>query len=222
MVTATHKVQGAGGNLSPAFELITSTVTGSAGSSVTLSVAPQANDIILVYHGAYGTTPTSNWISIPPDCTRITRVTKNWDALYAGQSDIGYKKATGSEGTIISGWGTGGNDYTVRFVAVYRAKDPYTTITPRDVTAGSTQNYSTTIDANLSPLRTISFLGQTATSTDSTSSVNREMDIDYDGNYGPMHWRIAALAQEPTALSVTWTNTYTVVFTGASTYLELS
>ena len=219
----TGKLLGAGGTGAPAFELIAYSNQHDSSTSVTLPIAPQANDIIIVSIGKWAVEPPSSVPSIPAGYTRLARPNAVWDPTVSTCLDMGYKKATGSEGTTIGGFSVGGGQAgTTKFAAVYRAAKPYTTITARDVTSTTAQNFSTTVDANLSSLPTISVVGIQMASNTSTSTINRTMDYDFSRTDGPSVFRMAALAQGSSPLSVAWTSAASIVTAGVSSYLELS
>lgn len=219
----TGKLMGAGGVGRPILlpSYIESAVANS--TSVTLSSPPQAGDIILVSAHDYATSPTTFWVSIPSGYTRITRASRAWHASYATQVDMGYKIATGLEGTTISGFTKIGGGAIASAVAVYRPNFSVSTVTPKDVTSGITGDFtSTTVDASASVAASISFIAMTGAISESHTN-SATMDYEINQKYSNTDIYVAGLAQIPTATDIIMSGlSGGLGFVYTHTYLELT
>ena len=107
----TSKVMGAGGAGGGTNEFVE---YASGASIVTLSEAPQAGDLLVLHTGGYAfaTSQDSAFTEV------VYRQSPSWSSPYVETSRIGYKIATGSEGTTIP---TASGSFDVSSVlAVYR------------------------------------------------------------------------------------------------------
>lgn len=109
---AASKVMGAGGAGGGGTNEFVEYASG--GGTVTLSAAPQAGDLLVLHTGAYAfaNTQDSAFTEV------VYKQSSPWSGSYIETSRIGYKIATGSEGTTISTL-SGGFEIS-SLLAVYR------------------------------------------------------------------------------------------------------
>lgn len=183
----TGKAMGAGGAGGAAQTISFVASSQSASTTLTLPQAPLANDIIVVSVHDYGLSPTSASTSLPSGFTAITTAKVVWNASYAGVVTIGYKKATGSEGTSLAGFSTGAVGDIVACGAIYRPSFSASTVAVADIET-LTNSGTMTINSGSSSNSVIAIIGFTSVIPSSVPTPTPATDFSQQtasGNTGP-------------------------------------